>query len=136
MQGMGAFHKEYEALKKEYEALKKEYYSTRAYFNNTHDNFNNVWHFARAAGEEREQTGGHATPKPIQLCSRAIMSSSQDGDIVSDLFLGSGSTMVAAHQLNRKCYGMELDPKYCQVIVNRMRALDDTLTVKINNKVV
>ena len=136
MQGMGAFHKEYEAFHKEYEALKKEYYSTRAYFNNTHDNFNNVWHFARTAGEEREQTGGHATPKPIQLCSRAIMCSSQDGDIVSDLFLGSGSTMVAAHQLGRKCYGMELDPKYCQVIVNRMRSLDDTLTVKINNKVV
>ena len=49
-----------------------------------------------------------------------------------DLFLGSGSTMVAAHQLNRKCYGMELDPKYCQVIVDRMLKLDPALEVKRN----
>jgi DNA modification methylase len=51
---------------------------------------------------------------------------------VLDLFLGSGTTMVAAHQLKRKCYGMELDPKYCQVIVDRMLKLDPTLEVKRN----
>jgi DNA modification methylase len=51
---------------------------------------------------------------------------------VLDLFLGSGTTMVAAHQLNRKCYGMELDPKYCDVIVNRMLKLDPTLRIKRN----
>ena len=54
--------------------------------------------------------------------------------IILDIFLGSGTTMVASHQLDRKCYGMELDPKYCQVIIDRMRKLDDTLTVKINGK--
>jgi DNA modification methylase len=48
------------------------------------------------------------------------------------MFLGSGSTMVAAHQLKRKCYGTELDPKYCQVIVDRMRKLDPTLVIKKN----
>jgi hypothetical protein len=53
---------------------------------------------------------------------------------VIDLFLGSGSTMVAAHQLNRKCYGMELDPKYCQVIIDRMHKLDPSLEIKINGK--
>jgi len=42
--------------------------------------------------------------------------------------------MVAAHQLNRKCYGMELDPKYCQVIIDRMLKLDENLEVKINGK--
>jgi len=125
-----AFHKEYDALKKEYDALKKEYYSTRAYFNNTHDNMNNVWHFARHTKDGSE--GGHATPKPIPLCERAIKSSCPDNGLVIDSFLGSGSTMVAAHQLNRKCYGMELDPKYCQVIVDRMLKLDPTLEVKRN----
>lgn len=53
---------------------------------------------------------------------------------VLDLFLGSGTTMVAAHQLKRTCYGMELDEKYCQVIIDRMTKLDETLTVKINGK--
>jgi DNA modification methylase len=60
--------------------------------------------------------------------------SSNLNDVVLDLFLGSGSTMVAAHQLNRKCYGMELDPKYCQVIVDRMHKLDPSLEIKINGK--
>jgi DNA modification methylase len=125
-----AFHKEYDALKKEYDALKKEYYSTRAYFNNVHDNMNNVWHFSRHQKDGSE--GGHATPKPIPLCERAILSSCPDDGSVLDFFLGSGSTMVASHQLKRKCYGMELDPKYCQVIVDRMMKLDPTLEVKRN----
>jgi DNA modification methylase len=127
-----AFHKEYDALKKEYDALKKEYYSTRAYFNNVHDNFNNVWHFDRHKREGNE--GGHATPKPIPLCERAIKSSCPDNGLVLDAFLGSGSTMVASHQLKRKCYGMELDPKYCQVIIDRMQKLDPTIEIKINGK--
>ena len=63
---------------------------------------------------------------------KAMQNSSKEGDIVLDLFLGSGSTMVAAHQLNRKCYGMEIDPIYCQVIINRMRKLDNTLVIKKN----
>jgi len=64
----------------------------------------------------------HPTQKPIEIPSRAI--GNHKAEKVLDLFCGSGSTMVAAHQLNRKCYGMELDPKYCQVIVDRMRKLD------------
>jgi DNA modification methylase len=74
----------------------------------------------------------HPTMKPIPLCEKAINNSSKVNDLVLDLFLGSGSTMVASHQLKRKCYGMELDPKYCDVIVKRMIKLDDTLTVKRN----
>jgi len=127
-----AFKKEYDQLKKEYDQLKKEYYSTRSYFNNTHDNFNNVWKFERHVRQGDE--GGHATPKPIPLCERAIKSSCPDNGLVLDMFLGSGSTMVAAHQLNRKCYGMELDPKYCQVIIDRMLKLDPSLSVKRNGK--
>jgi hypothetical protein len=54
------------------------------------------------------------------------------GRICADLFLGSGTTMVAAHQLNRVCYGLEIDPKCCDVIIRRMMKLDNTLTVKRN----
>ena len=124
--------KEYDDLKKEYNEIKKEYYSTRAYFNNTHDNMNNVWHFKRTSSEERKDVGKHATPKPIELCERVIKSSCPENGLVLDMFLGSGSTMAATHQLERKCYGMELDPKYCDVIVKRMLNLDSKLTIKRN----
>jgi site-specific DNA-methyltransferase (adenine-specific) len=74
----------------------------------------------------------HPTMKPIELISYQINNSSKQGDIVADAFLGSGTTMIASHQTNRICYGMELDPKYCQVIVDRMRKLDPTLEIKKN----
>ncbi len=76
----------------------------------------------------------HPTQKPIELLERALKNSSKIGDIIYDAFMGSGTTMVAAHQLNRKCYGMELDPKYCQVIIDRMHKLDPALEIKINGK--
>lgn len=95
-----------------------------------------TWHIAgiNPAGrsqDEKDVVVGHGTQKPIECMGRAI--ANHDGD-VHDPFLGSGSTMVAAHQLDRKCYGMELDPKYCQVIVDRMLKLDPTLEVKKNGK--
>ena len=70
--------------------------------------------------------------KPIQLIEKALGDTTNKNDLILDLFLGSGSTMVASHQLKRKCYGMELDSKYCDVIVKRMVKLDPTLTVKRN----
>ncbi len=76
----------------------------------------------------------HPTQKPIELPAMAIENVSTINDLVLDLFLGSGSTMVAAHQLKRKCYGMELDPKYCQVIIDRMQKIDPDLKIKINGK--
>lgn len=72
----------------------------------------------------------HAATFPIHLPEYVITNYSQKS--VLDVFLGTGTTMVAAHQLKRKCYGMELDPKYCQVIVDRMRKLDPNLTIKRN----
>ena len=74
----------------------------------------------------------HPTMKPIELLSYLINNNSNHNCLIGDGFLGSGSTMVAAHQLKRKCYGMELDPKYCQVIIDRMMKLDGALKVKIN----
>ena len=78
------------------------------------------------------ESGLHPTMKPIELISNEMKISSNQNSLIVDFFLGSGSTMVASHQLKRKCYGMELDPKYCDVIVKRMIKLDDTLTVKRN----
>jgi len=72
---------------------------------------------------------GHSTQKPVECMAKPI--GNHDGDVY-DPFIGSGTTMVAAHQLNRKCYGMELDPKYCQVIVDRMRKLDPGIVIKKN----
>jgi site-specific DNA-methyltransferase (adenine-specific) len=79
-----------------------------------------------------ERLGLHPTMKPISLVSQAVQN--HNTNLVLDVFLGSGSTMVASHQLKRKCYGMELDPKYCQVIVDRMIKLDPTLTIKRNGQ--
>jgi DNA modification methylase len=86
----------------------------------------NVWDFERPKKSEL-----HPTMKPIRLVENGLNHNPKAVSVL-DLFLGSGSTMVAAHQLNRKCYGMELDPKYCQVIVDRMVKLDPSLEVKIN----
>ena len=71
----------------------------------------------------------HPTMKPIDLCGMGINNSSVRGASVLDIFLGSGSTMVACHQLDRKCYGMEIEPTYCQVTLDRMRKLDPEIEV-------
>lgn len=130
--GNDAFKKEYDEIKKEYDEIKKEWYETRAYFDNTHDNMNNVWNFERTNGEERESAGGHATPKPIALCGRAIKSSSRENEIVLDVFGGSGSTLIACEQLNRVCYANELDPHWCDVIINRWEQFTGKKAEKLN----
>jgi DNA modification methylase len=94
-------------------------------------NEEDIWEFQRTLKNDL-----HPTMKPIPLIENALNKSSKDGMIILDLFLGSGSTMVASHQLNRKCYGMELDPKYCQVIIDRMLKLDPSLSVKRNGVIV
>ena len=89
----------------------------------------NVWNIPRPKSSQE-----HPTMKPVELVARAIKNHSVG--LILDLFLGSGTTMVAAHQLNRKCYGMELDPKYCQVIVDRMRKLDPLIKILKNGQAV
>jgi DNA modification methylase len=76
----------------------------------------------------------HTCPKPIGLISDIINPQTEKNQIILDIFLGSGTTMVASHQLKRKCYGMELDPKYCQVIIDRMLKLDPSLKIKRNGQ--
>lgn len=116
------------------QVFQKEYQELLPYFDNTHDNMNEVWQFARTSKKERELCGGHATPKPIELCSRAIKSSSRINEQVLDLFGGSGSTLIACEQLNRKCYMMELDEHYCDVIIDRWQKLTGKTAVKIEQQ--
>lgn len=87
-----------------------------------------IWQINVESGSEYV----HPTQKPVNLAASAIPDFTMNNDLILDLFLGSGSTMVASHQLKRKCYGMELDPKYCQVIVDRMKKLDSSLVIKKN----
>ena len=124
--------KDYDELKKDYDELKKDFYEGRSFFDNTHDNQNNVWHFNRTSNEEKELTDGHASPKPIALCARAIKSSSRENEIVLDVFGGSGSTLIACEQLNRICYCNELEPHWCDVIINRWEKLTGQKAEKIN----
>jgi DNA modification methylase len=76
----------------------------------------------------------HPATFPVELPSEYIKAMTNEKQVVAESFTGSGTTMVASHQLKRKCYGMELDPKYCQVIVDRMLKLDPSLTVKRNGE--
>jgi site-specific DNA-methyltransferase (adenine-specific) len=96
------------------------------------DVFKHRWHGMIKASEMGEKRV-HPTQKPIELV-KFCFENYNAGNLVADFFLGSGSTMVASHQLKRKCYGMELDPKYCDVIVNRMIALDPNIEIKLNGK--
>jgi DNA modification methylase len=68
---------------------------------------------------KRERVNGHTTPKPVEFITMALNNSSKTKDIILDLFLGSGSTLIACEKTNRICYGMELDTKYCDVIIER-----------------
>jgi len=93
--------------------------------------FPNVIETENASGNDYAQI--HKATFPIAFPSW-ILEKMDFAKSILDLFLGTGTTMVASHQLNRKCYGMELDPKYCQVIVDRMIKLDSSLVIKKNGQ--
>jgi DNA modification methylase len=93
--------------------------------------YTQLWNGMIREGEKDKRV--HPTQKPIRTLSE-IINDHVKGDLIFDGFLGSGSTMVASHQLKRKCYGMELDEKYCQVIIDRMKKLDSELEIiKLKN---
>ena len=111
-----AFKREHEELKREHEELKREFYSTRAHFDNTHDNMTDVWRFQRVTGEERH---GHATPKPVEMMKRVMLSSLPKGGICVEPFGGSGSTLMGAENTGRKCRAIEISPAYVAVAIQR-----------------
>jgi len=88
----------------------------------------NLWKISNIGANNEN----HSACFPIKLVDKAINLYGKNNAILYEPFTGSGSTMVASHQLKRKCYGMELDPKYCDVIVNRMHKLDPSLVIKRN----
>lgn len=73
----------------------------------------------------------HPTMKPIEVCQKAILNSSPREGVVLDLFLGSGSTLIACEQSARRCFGIELDPVYCQVIIDRWEKLTGLKAEKV-----
>lgn len=89
----------------------------------------NVWDIPRPKKSEE-----HPTMKPVELVAKGIEHASRQRDIILDLFGGSGTTMVAAHQMGRVGYLNELDPKYCQVIIDRMKKLDPSIKIKRNGE--
>jgi DNA modification methylase len=98
------------------------------------DVFRHQWH-GMIKGSEMGEKRVHPTQKPIALVEWCFINY-KAGQNILDLFLGSGTTMVASNNTKRKCYGMELDPKYCQVIIDRMKKLDPTLTIKRNGQII
>jgi len=90
------------------------------------DNEDSVWCIDRPSRSDE-----HPTMKPVELCARAIKNSSKTGDIVLDPFGGSGSTLIACEELNRKCQMIELDPKNCDIIIKRWEDLSGKKAVKL-----
>jgi DNA modification methylase len=75
---------------------------------------NTVWEEKKPAANRL-----HPTMKPVEIVERALMNSSRAGNVVLDLFLGSGTTLIASQKNGRVCYGMEIDPKYVDVLIKR-----------------
>ena len=108
-----------------------------AFVNDGHSSiriFRHLWK-GMIKASEHGQKRVHPTQKPIELASYCFNSYDM-GNIILDLFGGSGATMVAAHQTKRNCLMMEFEPHYCQVIIDRMRKLDPTLVIKRNGEII
>jgi site-specific DNA-methyltransferase (adenine-specific) len=91
-----------------------------------------VW-FVRRIQMTNELLKAHPTQKPLALPIRAMEKDTKKDDLVFDFFLGSGTTLIAAEQLDRRCYGIELDPKYCDVIIQRWENLTGQKAELIND---
>lgn len=93
----------------------------------------NIWEYAGANGsaDGKENLKLHPTVKPVAMLKDAILDVTKRGDIVLDCFLGSGSTLIACEQTGRICYGIELEPKYCDVTIKRYEELTGDNAVKI-----
>lgn len=94
---------------------------------NDERNKDDVWEFDRP-----KRSDEHPTMKPVDMWSEGIKNSSKIGDIVLDPFCGSGTTIIACEQLKRIAWCMEIDPKYCDVIINRWETLTGEKAVLVS----
>ena len=108
-----------------YEPIVYGWFDSHIFYGNR-SNFD-IWNIQRTKKNDL-----HPTMKPIALCAKAIENSSKKENIILDFFGGSGSTLIACEQLDRTCYMMELDPKYCDVIIKRWETFTGKKAVKIN----
>jgi hypothetical protein len=92
----------------------------------------NVWSYAgcNAFGAERDESlAMHPTVKPVPMIADAILDASRPGGIVLDVFLGSGTTVIASEKTKRRCYGVEIDPRYVDVAIKRWQTMTKQLAV-------
>lgn len=78
-----------------------------------------------------KETRVHPTQKPVSMLSEIINDFSNENEIIFDGFLGSGSTLIVCEHTNRICYGMEIEPHYCSVIINRWQKYTNKKAIKI-----
>lgn len=91
--------------------------------------------YSRCLEFQRELSKDHPTLKPVDLIVNELLISSNPKGIVTDFFLGSGSTLIASEKCGRKCFGMELDPKYCDVILKRWQDLTGGLAERLGEPI-
>ena len=145
-----AFNTDYEAFNTDYEILRNEFYKTRAYFDNSHEAMSDVWLYAPVNLSESEagsdtvagdiwkcprvigiERYGHPTPKPVKMVIRVVKTSCGGEGLIVDPFSGTGTTIMASEYSNRACYAMELEPRYCDVTIQRWEEYTGQKAVKV-----
>ena len=124
---LGHFARPWRELKAEWDKVKHALIKeSRSHFDNAHDVMRDVWEFSRVTGDERHS---HATPKPVAMMERVMKSSLPPKGLCLEPFGGSGSTLMGAEKSGRRCYTMELQPFYVDVIINRWQDFTGRLAV-------
>ena len=121
--GGGYLCREYEDLRSEYEDLRREYEDLRREYEDLRPTFNNPGKVSSVWPGPPAKKNGHETPKPLWLLERIVETTSNEGDLVFDPFLGSGTTAVAAQKLGRQFIGCDINAKYVAITKRRLETL-------------
>ena len=112
---------EYDTQRREFDAQRQEFDAQRREFDaQTCEGLTDVWECPAPHGEDRH---GHPTPKPLAIISKLVSAHSRAGDLVADPFSGTGTTIIACEQLGRRCFAIEIEPRYVDVGVRRWEKL-------------